>query len=226
MLASHPRRPCSPGTWLAPLSLAVNKGGVSFVSQNFGGPVLRVNPGHPTTEVVGGDGELGGLSRRGRTLTFTVTGEATPTQASSSVKTLKDGKVPKLGNLGRAETNRNPDADVEYGFTDLVRGLRRPDRSGHLRPARPHRASSSPTRTRTAKIGGTTYVADAAANVIWSVTEDGPVEVLSLLPPLPGEVTEEVAAQFGLPGLHDRRDLPHRAGADRRRGRPATACCT
>ena len=152
----------------------------------------------PTTAVTGGEGEFGGVSRRGKTLTFVVTGEGTPSQAVAFVKTFKAGKTVKLGNLGRAETNRNPDADVEYGFTDLSEEC-----AAQLDPE----TFGPPTHTgvieshpyATAKIGGTTYVADAAANVIWSVTDDGPVRVLSLLPPHQGEMSAELAGQFGLP---------------------------
>ena len=183
---------------LSPLSLAVTRTGVSFVSQNFGGPIVKVSPGHPTAEVTGGDGEFGGLSRRGRTLTFVVTGEGSPTQAVAFVKTFKDGKTVKLGNLGRAETNRNPDADVEYGFTDLSEECASQiDVETFGPPAHTGVIESHPYAT--AKIGGTTYVADAAANVIWSVTDDGPVRVRSLLPPVPAEVTADLAGQFGLP---------------------------
>lgn len=182
----------------APLSLAVNRREVSFVSQNFGGPVLKVRAGHPTTEILSADGELGGLSRRGRTLTYVVTGESTPTQASSYVAMLRDGKTHRLGNLGRAETNRNPDGDVEYGFTELSEECKAQiDQDTFGPPVHDGVIESHPYAT--AKIGGTTYVADAAANVIWSVTADGPVRVRSLLPPLPAEVTAEVADQYGLP---------------------------
>jgi hypothetical protein len=106
---------------LAPLSLGINREGTAFVSQNFGGPILRIAQGHRTRTVTSAAPqiELGGVSRRGRTLTFTVTGAATPTEAASSVKTIRDGVVQRIGNLGRAETNRNPDGDVEYGFTDI-----------------------------------------------------------------------------------------------------------
>jgi hypothetical protein len=183
---------------VAPLSLAVNREGVSFVSQNFGGPVLKVRPGHPTTEVIGDNGEVGALSRRGRTLTFAVTGESTPTKAVALVKTLKDGKVTKLGNLGRAETNRNPDADVEYGFTDLAEECAAQIDEDTFGPA-VHTGVIESHPYGTAKIGGTTYVADAAANVIWSLTADGPIRVLSLLPAIPAEVTADVADEYGLP---------------------------
>lgn len=183
---------------LAPLSLAVTKNDVAFVSQNFGGPVLRVSAGHPTREVTSGPGEVGGLSRRGRTLTYTLTGESTPTEASAWVLTYKDGRSHKLGNLGRAETNRNPDGDVQYGFSDLDEACAdQIDQETFGPPSHTGLLESHPYGT--ARIGGTTYVADAAANLIWEVSEDGKVRVLSILPPAPAEVTPEVAGQYGLP---------------------------
>jgi hypothetical protein len=47
-------------------------------------------------------------------------------------------------------------------------------------------------------MGATTYVADAAANVVWSVA-DHKVKALSVLPPIPGVVSAEYADQSGLP---------------------------
>ncbi|KAA1417900.1 ScyD/ScyE family protein [Nocardioides humilatus] len=183
---------------LAPLSLAVSKYDVSFVSQNFGGPVLRVEPGHRTREVTGGAGEVGGLSRRGRTLTYVLTGEGTPEKAVAFVMTYKDGHSMKLGNLGRAETNRNPDGDVEYGFTDLDPTCAdQIDQETFGPPVHNGAIESHPYAS--AKIGGTTYVADAAANLVWEVSSDGNVKVLSILPPLPGEIDAGVAEEYGLP---------------------------
>jgi hypothetical protein len=183
---------------VAPLSLAVNKEGVSFVSQNFGGPILRIEPGHRTREVVSAPAaELGGLSRRGRTLTFVVTGDSTPNLARSSVKTIKDGDVQRIGNLGRAETNRNPDADAEYGFVGLDQPCADQIDTSTFGPV-VHTGVIESHPYATAKIGGTTYVADAAANVVWSVA-DHKVKALSVLPPIPAEVTADVAGQFGLP---------------------------
>jgi hypothetical protein len=182
---------------VAPLSLAVTPDGVSFVSQNFGGPVVRIEPGHRTRVVTSAPAaELGGLSRRGSTLTFTVTGQSTAEVAASSVKTIKNGEVQRIGNLGRAETNRNPDADVEYGFVDIDQECadQLPAEFGpatHTGVIESHPYASS-------TLGDTTYVADAAANVIWSVA-DHKVKVLSLLPPLPAEMDPGTAAQFGLP---------------------------
>lgn len=185
---------------VGPLSLAVNRDGVSWVSQNFGGPIVRIEPGHRTREVVSGQSEHGGVSRRGRTLTYVVTGESTPEVAVSSVRIIKDGDVQRLAKLGMAETNRNPDADVEYGFTELAEECAAQiDQDTFGPPVHTGVIESHPYGT--AKTGGTTYVADAAANVIWAVDPDGPkrISVLSLLPPLPAEVTEEMAAEYDLP---------------------------
>ena len=184
---------------LAPLSLAVNEEGVSFVSQNFGGPILRIQPGHRTRVVTSAPEqfELGGVSRRGRTLTFAVTGPSTPTEAKSAVKIIRDGDVQRIGNLGRAETNRNPDAEATYGFTDLAEGCAdQIDQETFGPPSHTGVIESHPYGT-TVK-GATTYVADAAANVVWSVT-DHKVKALSILPPMPGEITPDIAGQFGLP---------------------------
>jgi hypothetical protein len=184
---------------VAPLSLALGRTGVSFVSQNFGGPVLRVQPGHRTREMVSAapSVEVGGLSRRGKTLTFVTTGQATPDLARASVRTLRNGEVHRIGNLGRAETNRNPDADVEYGFVGLDPSCAdQIDPSTFGPPVHTGVIESHPYATAT--LGGTTYVADAAANTIWSVA-DNKVKVAALLPPIPVEVTPDVAGQFGLP---------------------------
>ena len=186
---------------LGPLSVAVNRDGVAFVSQNFGGPILRIEPGHRTREVTKATtAEQGGVSRRGRTTTFVVTGESTPELAVSSLKEVVRGEVRRIAKLGTAETNRNPDGDVEYGFTDLPQECAdQIDQDTFGSPTHMGVIESHPYGT--AKIGGTTYVADAAANVIWAVDPDAAqrISVLSLLPPLPGVVDADTAAQFGLP---------------------------
>lgn len=183
---------------VAPLSLGLNRDEAAYVSQNFGGPILEVRAGHPTTPVYGMEkAELGGVSRHRHHLIFTVTGNSTPTEAKTSVKWIKRGEVERLGNLGRAETRRNPDGDVEYGFTDLA-----PTCADQIDPETfgpvTHTGAIDSHPYGTTAIGDTVYVADAAANVVWSVT-DHKVKVRSLLPPLPGVVTQDVADQFGLP---------------------------
>lgn len=183
---------------VAPLSLALNREEAAYVSQNFGGPILNIQSGHPTTPVYAvKKAELGGLSRHAGRLIFTVTGNSTPTEAASSVKTIRRGKVERLGNLGRAETNRNPDGDALYGFTDISEDCAAgidPETFGP--PSHTGVIESHPYGTTS--IGSTTYVADAAANVVWSVA-DHKVKALTVLPPMPGEVTSDIAAQFGLP---------------------------
>ncbi len=182
---------------VSPLSFAVSPLEAAFVAQNFGGPIIKVRAGHDPAVVVGGHGEVGGVSRRGRTLTFTLTGEGGPDEAVSYVKTFEDGVARRIGNLGRRETNRNPDGDAEYGFTELSEDCASqidPETFGP--PVHNGIIESHPYGSAT--IGDTTYVADAAANVVWEVTNHH-VRALSVLPPMPGVVTADLAEEFGLP---------------------------
>ena len=89
-----------------------------------------------------------------------------PHLARSSVKTIRDGEIQRIGNLGRAETNRNPDADVEYGFVGLDQACADQIDTSTFGPV-VHTGVIESHPYATAKIGGTTYVADAASNVIW-----------------------------------------------------------
>ncbi len=142
--------------------------------------------------------EFGGLSRRGQTLTFTVTGEATPTEARSTVRTIRNGEVHRIGNLGRAETNRNPDADVEYGFVDLDQACADQIDTSTLRTGRPHRCHRVPPLRHGDDRNDDVRRRRCVEHDLVGRRQQRS-KTLSLLPPLPGEVTADVAGQYGLP---------------------------
>ena len=99
-----------------------------------------------------------------------------------------------LANLGRYENRVNPDGDQVYGIS----GVRNCD--GVPRRARPYSGvkESNPYAVEAANDGGW-FVADAAANAILHVDDDGTVETVMVLPVQRQRITRAVAEENDLP---------------------------
>jgi hypothetical protein len=108
----------------------------------------------------------------------------------------KAGKVSTLANVGAYEGTENPDGDVTYGFRDLSEecAAEFPD---DFAPSYTGIEESHPYGT--AVVGGTTYLADAAANAVLKIAADGTVSTAAVLPANPVVITAEVAESSGFP---------------------------
>ncbi|OCI30897.1 ScyD/ScyE family protein [Oerskovia enterophila] len=182
---------------LGPLSLGVGDDGSSYASQNFGGSVTEVNrrgQQNVYTAAVPGS-EISAVSTDGRRVLFT---EGTPDGSSVLLQERdKRGKIRTVADIGAHEQATNPDGGVIYGFRDLA-----PDCAAQVPPeaggaSHPGEVFSHPYASTT--VDGTTYVADAGANAIWSVDRRGTVRTVAVLPAQPLAVTAEVAAATGMP---------------------------
>ena len=192
-----------------PLGLAVGRHGKLYVAEAFGGQVTKVTRGGDTKVVFRKEGVniLGGIevNKHGRVV-FTMSkgpaDEASPPNRAFLAKLTRRGKAKRLAALSRFEVRNNPDAGNLYGFVDLPEGC---DVSGvpELPQPQPYNGivDSNPYAVANAHDGGY-YVADAAGNDILKVKKwrwHSRIRTVAVLPPIPQEVTAEVAAEFGLP---------------------------
>ena len=178
---------------VSPLSVAVRPNGTAWFSQNFAGQLVRARPGKKPRVVFQAQRgvEVGAVSVKRGTVTFATTTDDNHPRTFLKTRNSK-GEVKKVVSLSRYETKNNPDAGVTYGFIDLDPSCEVP------RGLAPYEGidESHPYATMTHK--GTTYVADAAANAILSVT-NGVVDTVAVLPPQPITVPPGAAASLELP---------------------------
>lgn len=192
-----------------PLGLTFDGGDRPLVTQAFGpGVVTRVKPGGKLVDVVQDDGAISGVAYRKGAIAYTLSGglpDDVPMRAALKgaaegpyqllkVRTKK-GKKRVVANIGRAETNRNPDAHQVYGWLDYLESCGEPAPEGN-RPrggiveSNPHAIAPAP--------GGGWYLSDAAGNTIWKA-KGGKLKVVSVLRPQTLQITDEVAAMNELP---------------------------
>jgi hypothetical protein len=181
---------------VTPLSLAVTGTDALFVSQNFAGLLTKKRPGHPAKVVFAAskkNTEVGAVSTRKGKVVF-----ATTWRTEGKVWRLgKRGKARMIGNVGRFEHTRNPDADTTYGFRDLDEECASQWPSDELGPPSYDGIDEThPYATEITESG--TYVADAAGNSIVKVAGGG-VSLVAVLPGVPVTVTAEAAEALGLP---------------------------
>ena len=187
---------------VGPLRAAVDRHGTAYVSQNFGGPILRVKRGGEPRPIYSGDPdvEVGGVSVRNGVLTFTETvnnEEGFPSD-SSLLRRDPSGKVRTVKNIWDYEAAHNPDAKVTYGLRGVSDSCAAQWPEDQFGPAVYQGVVDShpyATLTRNAR----TYIADAAMNAVISVTPRGRTRTVSVLPAVPVPVTEDLASSLGAP---------------------------
>ncbi len=185
---------------VSPLSLAVGAGGTVYVSQNFASTLTAKAPGEDKTDLYADAAhrEVGAVSVSGTTVTFATTAQGGPQDAR--LWTLADGSSTptQVANLWNYERKHNPDGTRTYGILGLskkcVRSIPKKHRQGIV--AYKGIKESHPYASYVA--GATTYVADAAANAIWSVDAAG-VHTVATLPPVKAKVDKKLRKSFGLP---------------------------
>lgn len=198
--AAEPARPANQTLakgLFSPLSVAVARNGTAYVAQNFAGQIMRVQPGAKPKPVyaVGHEGdEAGAVSYRKGVLTFAITKAA----GGAVVKQLgRSGKATTIADVGKYERDVNPDHGVSYGIDGIS------EECAAQFPAEGFPASydgiveSHPYATTSTERG--TYVADAAGNSVLAIGRSGRIRTVAVLPPVPVEVTAEIASGLGFP---------------------------
>ena len=185
---------------VGPLSLSVGHHDTVYVSQNFAGTIDAVRRGEvrPLVTSPAPGVELGSVSSSGKRLYYTTSaGAGTPDFDAHLVVRNARGDVEPLADLGGHERTENPDGDVRYGFrADLPTecAAQIPEfvpvgYNGGL--------DSHPYATELWH--GNVLVADAGGNDVLRVDRKGDVHTLAVLPPVPLEVSAEIAGAIGLP---------------------------
>ncbi|MFE7407298.1 ScyD/ScyE family protein [Isoptericola sp. NPDC057559] len=190
---------------VSPLTLAAGPRGHTFVTQNFAGLLTNVARDGSTDVIYSSGGnEVGGVSFKGRTVTFTQTVLSGPQEpiGSSLWKLRVDrkgdpvGQARQVADLRAFENAHNPDGHVTYGLRHAPKSCL--DQFPADMPGRYKGLEDSHPYGTTTK-HGTTYVADAGMNAIVSVSERGRVRTVAVLPAQPAVVTAEAAAANGIP---------------------------
>lgn len=183
---------------VSPLSVAVDTTGTRYFSQNFAGLLMRQLPGGAPEVVFAGPkkAEVGAVSVDSGTgaVTFAV---SQGNNEKGTIYRLSEEGVVKLAAIHPAEKKLNPDRLVRYGFRSLARSCvdKLPEAFG---PA----SYTGVTETHpyaTTTLDGTTYVADAGANAVFSVGAAGKVEAVAAIPAAKATITAAIAAAQKLP---------------------------
>jgi hypothetical protein len=189
-----------------PLSLEVDRHGVSYVSENFAGKLTRINrDGTVNTLVTAPKGtELSAVSSRRGTVYYAQSRGNETGHDAATLYALDPGHSPRrLANIYAYEKRVNPDKGNTYGFSGLSASCQaqiakaRPEFASVLKPYKgqidTHPFATLPTRNGV-------YVADAGGNAILRVRYDGSVSTVAVLPALaPSAITADVATAQRLP---------------------------
>lgn len=192
---------------LTPLSFAVGRRGTVDVSQDFAGLLTRVTPGG-STQILdaaepGSGYSFGAVSKsakqRGITYYTTVIGAATndPAQNMSVLKSIdRNGTVRTLADIAGYEFSQNPDSVNRYGFDSIDAECAAQIPAG-IPVSYTGLADSNPYASLPVRRG--VIVADAGMNSLIRVDRSGGISTVAVLPPIPLDVTAEIAQGLGLP---------------------------
>ncbi|HEU5038026.1 MAG TPA: ScyD/ScyE family protein [Nocardioides sp.] len=187
---------------VSPLSLGVAADGTVFVSQNFASLLTEAAPGADAEPIFADEGqrEIGGVSVSGDTVTFTATSMGGP--AIAKVYTYApDGEgwaQTEIADTWAAEKAMNPDGKTRYGIQGLSKSCKRSIPKNMRQGVVAYKGIKESHPYATTTVGGTTYVADAAANAIWAVQGES-ITPLATLPPVKVKVTKKLRKQMHLP---------------------------
>ena len=189
---------------VGPLSFAVGRGGTLDVAQSFIGLLTRVtNDGDAEVLAAAPQGYgTASVSRvRGTTYYSVSTGQDTR-DPSTNIGLLqsvdRNGNVETVADIAGYEYAANPDGINTYGFEQALPAECAAQLPEGIQPA-PYTGlpDSNPVASLPGRDG--IVVADAGMNALVLAGYDGTVSTVAVLPPVPFEITAEVATAFGLP---------------------------
>lgn len=186
----------------SPLSFAVGRRGPTFdVAQSSAGILTRHTP-DGTTQVLDAAGvgfSTGSVSRAGGRTFYTVSAGAgdMPDPNITQLKSVdRNGTVRTLADISAYEIAQNPDAGNSYGFENLDPACAASIPAG-IPVSYTGLVDSNPYATL--PVRGGIIVADAGMNALVRVDRRGTVSTVAVLPPIPVEITSQLAADNGLP---------------------------
>jgi hypothetical protein len=187
---------------VSPLRAAVARDGTVYVSQNFTGQLMKVRPGRaPEVAYLDPNGyEVGGVSVRGKVVTFTVTQNGPDGFPVDSwlKKLYPSGAIRTVAHVRGYENEHNPDASTTYGFRDIDPGCAALWPADMGAPATYAGVPDSHPYATYALPGGWTYIADAGANAVFLVSPHGRIRTVATLPGIPYTITADAATGLGL----------------------------
>lgn len=183
---------------VTPLGLAVGSDGTFYVAEAFIGQITTIGK-QGTRSSFPVDGSTAGVDAKGKgTLVYTVTGFPETEEEPPDTflyRTNPSGKAKLLASPSAYEEQVNPDAGNTYGFLDLDEAC-----AAQLPPfLLPYSGIVESNPYAVAIVPGGWLVADAAGNSVIRVGANGRISTVAVLPPIPQEVTQEIADEFGLP---------------------------
>ncbi|HYF73491.1 MAG TPA: ScyD/ScyE family protein [Nocardioides sp.] len=183
---------------VTPLSVAVADDGTVYASQNFASLITKAAPGAEPEVIFADEGqrEIGALSITGDVLTFAATSQGGPAEAK--VYTLSAEGQTEIADLWAYESSRNPDGSRTYGVGGLSKSCKADVPKKQRAWVLPYKGIKESHPYATAVAGDTTYVADAAANAIFAITDAG-VSTAAVLPAAQIKITKKIRTAFKLP---------------------------
>ncbi len=181
---------------VGPLSLAVSKGGTTYVTDNFTGTLWALKGKAAPLSLFQStekNGEAAAASTYGKKVTFAANGK------KQLLMTWKEGtpKAKVWADLGAYEAKKNPDAGQTYGVQGAT-----PDclAKWPVKEAGPASytgvVDSHPYSSYTTADGA--YVGEAAGNDILWVDNSGKIKTIAVLPPTEATITPEAVEELHL----------------------------
>ncbi|WP_104168541.1 ScyD/ScyE family protein [Arthrobacter sp. SX1312] len=191
---------------VSPLRVGMGRDNTAYVSQNFAGRLTSVDRSRTVATVLDRPGiEIGSVSITKGDVYYTESagGPGSPDPVVAKVSVLEDGEPRVLADLAALETENNYDADNEYGFQDLPEECAAQLPQDLLPFLLPHGgdAYSHPYATAASHSGRHVYVADAGANVIWTVDTRRETVDATVLEPVATPVTQELLTSLKGQGI-------------------------
>jgi streptogramin lyase len=179
-----------------PLSLAVADSGHVYVAQSSKGRITRITPDGERRRVFEAARpeitEVVGVAWHEDGLTFATTNYRTEVGHVWHKVPGEDAR--RIANTTQYEQDENPDHVNRYGFRDVSKRCKQ-----RLPRGLNYRGTPFSHPYATTFDGTTTYLADAGANTILSIAEDGTISTVAVLPPVDVRVSRKVARRYDLP---------------------------
>lgn len=178
---------------LSPLSVAVTNKDAVVYSANFAGELYVKRPGEKPKLLFRSKGgnEVGAVSVDRGGVWFV--------HGFAVMRRTWKGELRRVASLRTFEKAENPDGDVTYGAPTLSPDCAADWPTGPDAPPQMYDGIVESHPYATATSGRPAYVADAAGNTILRVRRDGSVRTVAVLPPIPVEITQELADSIGAP---------------------------
>ena len=198
-LASAASDPPPPQQWsdqlAAPFSLAVD-GHRVLIADGGTGVLGQLQPDGSVAPIIEGIPGLAGVATRGAWLAYASSVQDGPGEEAPILESGLNIRKPNgdtlYADLHAYEEQHNPDQVFTYGITDPASCVADNPMATYTGLVDAHAYNVTSYR-------GAWLVADAGANTVMKVSDEGEISVLATLPPVPVTITADIAGMMGLP---------------------------